>query len=1245
MLTPAQQQAVTASGNVLVMAGAGTGKTRTLVERVLRVLAPTTAPPEDPEAEPVRVTDLLVVTFTEAAAAELRERIRQRLETVAARDRSPFWQEQLALLDSAFIGTLHSFCYRIISEHYAELDLDPKLSVLDVGEALLRSREVFHELLEQTLADTSPEARAFAAVFADRFAAEEARLRDLVLRIHAYSQSLADPEGWFESQRAYLQEPNPTRWRQWLLEALAAWRARWQPVLQEAAADNPLARCCQDHLLTEATGAGSSEELARCWASAWQSFQLALEAGRQDRTILQKHRAALRSCLEELEFLASLLPNSDSSGGQTERLDPLEGDWQQMRQPVLTLLWFSRRFGAAYALAKRQRGELDFADLEQMALTLLWDRQRQRPRPLAERFRERFRWVFVDEYQDINPAQDQILCAVSRSGDASNRFLVGDIKQSIYRFRRADPTIFRNYAEQWARSAESCVVQLTENFRSRPALLDFVNAVFSELMRPEVGGVGYGPEAWLRSPDPSPGSNLAASEPPPVELQLWTARPDPSEVSSEEALEDEIAAVEELSHAEREARFLALRLKELQASQVSVRDPQTGQFRPVRYSDMAVLMRSPGPKIELYARQFDALGVPLEVARKGLFEALEVADLVNLLRLLDNPLQDLPLLAVLRSPLVGLSLDELACICSQERSQPVWLRLRRWLDCAAADRAPGCDPVATRAAVARFLQRYARWRALARQGSVSRCLEAILSDTHYLAWVEARPQGRLARWQLERALQLARQYDRFSGEGLRRFLERLDAFEESAAEPEVPSAPGSDAVRLLSIHQSKGLEFPVVVVADLGKPFNWQDLRDELILDEYYGLAARLRSTDGRRTYPSLSYWLARQRQKAETLGEELRLLYVAFTRARDHLILSGMVRSTPFGDKAASSASSRVSLLDARCPMDWLIRRFRALGLQGPEAGRGGAAPLFRWEWQTAESWSPGPEPLSGPVPTGETPVPFSADENAWAWVWTESTRLSQYAYPWRVATHEPAKTSVTTLHRRAWEDELLPTLFGVQQGRTRRYPRPPLTAAERGTAHHRFLGLFDLGTPPTVAAFCAEAQRLFGQGQLTQEELEALEPETLVRFWSSELGQQLCRLRACVRRELSFTVALEANEIRAVLGQPPDPALAGETIVVQGAADLVLLLPEELWLLDFKTDRLQPAELEARVRHYTPQLQLYARALSRIYGRPAPRLYLHFLALGETVQIPQAPASPPNWLSQGPGEPSTSSGQRAFD
>ena len=1235
MLTAAQQQAVEASGNVLVMAGAGTGKTRTLVERVLRVLAPTAAPPDDPEAEPVRVTDLLVVTFTEAAAAELRERIRQRLETVAARDRSPFWQEQLALLDSAFIGTLHSFCYRIISEHYAELDLDPKLSVLDAGEALLRSREVFHDLLEQTLAEASPEARAFAAVFADRFAAEEARLRDLVLHIHAYSQSLPDPEGWFESQRAYLEEPNPTRWRQWLLQALGAWRARWQPVLQEAATHNPLARCCCDHLLTEATEAGPPEELPRRWALAWESFQLALEAARQDRTILQKHRTALRSCLEELEFLTALLPDSDGNGGQTRVRDPLAGDWQRMRQPVLSLLWFTRRFGEAYALAKRQRGELDFADLEQMALTLLWDRQRQRPRPLAERFRERFRWVFVDEYQDINPAQDQILCAVSRSADAPNRFLVGDIKQSIYRFRRADPTIFRSYTEQWARSPESCVVQLTENFRSRPALLDFVNAVFSQLMRPEVGGVGYGPEAWLRSPALDPRSNVSASDPPPVELQLWTTRPEPPEVSSEGAPEDENTAVEELSQAEREARFLALRLKELHTQQMQVRDPQTGQFRPVRYSDMAVLMRSPGPKIELYARQFDALGVPLEVPRKGFFEALEVADIVNLLRLLDNPLQDLPLLAVLRSPLVGLSLDELACICSQERSQPVWLRLRRWLDCAATDRAPGCDPAATRAAVTRFLQRYARWRALARQGSVSRCLEVILSDTHYLAWVEARPHGRLARWQLERALELARQYDRLSGEGLRRFLDRLDAFEESAAEPEVPSAPGSDAVRLLSIHQSKGLEFPVVVVADLGKPFNWQDLRDELILDEHYGLAARLRSTDGRRTYPSLSYWLARQRQKAETLGEELRLLYVAFTRARDHLILSGMVRSSPFGDKAASSASSAVSLLDARCPMDWLIRRFSALGLQGPKTGRSGAAPLFRWEWQTAESWSPGPEPLSGPVRTGESPAPFSADENAWEWVWAESTRLLQYAYSWQVATHEPAKTSVTTIQRRAWEDEPLPTLLRVHQGRSRRYPRPPLTPTERGTVHHRFLGLFDLDTPPTVAAFCSEAQRLLAQGQLTQEEIEALEPETLVRFWRSELGQQLRHLRAFVRRELSFTVALEANEIRAVLGQPPEPALGGETIVVQGAADLVLLLPEELWLLDFKTDRLQRAELAARIRQYTPQLRLYARALSRIYGRPATRLYLHFLALGETVQIPQASASLSNSLDQGSGKP----------
>ncbi|MEJ5238504.1 MAG: UvrD-helicase domain-containing protein [Limisphaera sp.] len=1217
MLTEAQKRAVEAPGNVLVMAGAGTGKTRTLVERVLRVLVP----PEDSDrltagVERVCVTDLLVVTFTEAAAAELRERIRQRLETLAGQETDLFWHQQLALLDNAFIGTLHSFCYRLVTEHYAELHLDPKLVVLDAGEAALRSHEVFHELLEEVLSESSPRTEALRFVFREYFDANEARLRDQVLRVHAYSQSLADPDAWFESQKAYLEDPNPTRWREWLQEAFRAWQARWKDCILALSPDDSGAACWRE-LLDRSAAQEPPAGFLEDWAVRYRRFQAALAKPAKGRSTPNARGGDLRRCLEELQFLGSLLPAAAGSSPEGSRTDPLGQDWEQMRKPMAALLDLVRRFDEAYTAAKRQRGELDFADLEQMALTLLWDRRNQRPRPLGERLQHRFRWVFVDEYQDINPAQDLILRAVSRTADPPNRFLVGDVKQSIYRFRRADPAIFRQYAEAWARAEDSHVVQLTENFRSRAGLLEFVNEVFSVLMHPEVGGVTYGREAWLRSPLPPESPHADEQNDPPVEIHLWTS-PRKGATGAGEAVstEDAEEPAEEFSKAEREARFLAGRLRQLREEPLWVRDPQTGERRPVRYSDMAVLLRSPSPKIEAYVRAFEAMHVPLEVTRRGFFETREVADLLHLLQILDNPLQDLPLLAVLRSPLVGLSLDELAWICRQDRSLPVWLRLHRWLGAAEKEDPAGPDLRATRLVLTRFLRRYERWRQLARQGSVSRCLEEILNETCYLAWIATQPRGRLARQHVEWCLEWARQYDRSRGEGLHHFLARMEDFQEEAIEPEVPSTPGVDAVRLLSIHQSKGLEFPVVVVADLGKSFNKQDLQGDVILDEQYGLAARLRSRDGTRTYPSLSYWLARQRQTREMLGEELRLLYVALTRARDRLILSGETSNPQGRERQASLRSNVMDLLSARCVLDWLLPRLRDLGLPSAEERLTGSTRLFQWTWH--EETGPGPRETVDAHAAGPNneETPFQVTPEIESWVGAEAERLLGQPYAWMSATRVPAKTSVTAAQRQV-EEEPMGRLYVGRASAQRRFPRPPLTAVERGTAHHRFLRWFPLDTEPGVASFRAAANTLVQQGRLTAEEVAVLDYEALVRFWGSDLGRRLRAVAGAVHREHAFTVALEANEIRRLVGQPVDPTLEGERVVVQGAADLVALLPDQVWVVDFKTDQLKEAELDRRVETYAPQLRLYALALSRIYRRPVRRLCLHFLSVGKTVEL----------------------------
>ena len=434
--------------------------------------------------------------------------------------------------------------------------------------------------------------------------------------------------------------------------------------------------------------------------------------------------------------------------------EPLAEDWSWVREQMSTLLSLAGEFSQAFTDAKRELGVVDFQDLEQHSLRLLYDQSTGGPTSIARQWRKQLRFVFVDEYQDINPAQDLILQMISRPDPEANRFLVGDVKQSIYRFRLANPRIFRAYAEAWSRGG-GCAIPLVENFRSRQAILDFVNSLFSQLMRRESGGIEYDTNAALRFGAPEerqPLSRAGKTTGPCVELHLLAssgaAVPDGDEAS------EALAEVVDLPAAEKEARLVGLRLSQLRASQHPVWDEQTRQFRPVDWKDMAVLLRSPARKAESYAKEFARLGLPLQVTRSSFYQSREVSDLLSLLQVLDNPLQDLPVLAVLHSPLVGLTANELARIRLCAKKVRFWVALLHWhkkkdagVEASSVGESQPNDSsgriaqTETHQRVTVFLDRFARWRRLTRQLSLSRCLEAILADTHYDSWLLTQPRG------------------------------------------------------------------------------------------------------------------------------------------------------------------------------------------------------------------------------------------------------------------------------------------------------------------------------------------------------------------------------------------------------------------------------------------------------------------------------------------------------------------------
>jgi ATP-dependent helicase/nuclease subunit A len=1380
-LTSAQQQAVTARGNVLVMAGAGTGKTHTLVERCLNLICNDRA----------SLDGMLIVTFTEAAATEVRERLREGLEKAAAEGPADMHlPEQLALFDAAHIGTLHSFCFKLVREHFHALGLDPQLTVLDEAQARLLADEILEEQFQshyESVAQVSksasrpnadparsdqiygPKGELFGENFQELITVygngRDETIRALVLRLYHYIQTRADAESWLARQIEGFSSPEPTQWREWYLQAVQEWRDEWMPILRGLRTDNVKAAECLEILeaagtLIFASGAATAvtarverAEQSTAIRSLGPLFRKIAAADRTESYPFRKKmmlRKPLESFFDDAEFLGSLIPNAappphgaadDSKtdeddenpppggadlpagrdarqrvpvGSGTQRgnisekshpaapalssqpagirkapparkaksdrelqldlftkpkvgeqapepglvahfptsqvtpihqsnnpsiqvlpgpqlieddpSEPLREDWEWSRGHMKTLLILAKEFAEKFAARKRADGVFDFHDLEQFAIQLLWSanagaiHQSNNPfvhqSAIASQWRDKLRYIFVDEYQDINAAQDKIISALG----ADNRFLVGDVKQSIYRFRLADPTIFRNYAKNpgdW----NARVIPLTENFRSRERLLNFVNSVFEPLMSEQMGGVAYDEQAKLKFGSPATRAELSASQNPGPLVEILLREKKRGENADAGAGDDPLA---DLQESELEALTVALRLRELKESGHPIWDKD--EMRPAEWSDFAMLLRSPGAKAEVYAKQFDRAGVPLLVERGGFYDSSEISDLLSLLQLADNPLQDVPCIAVLRSPLVGCSLDELAEIRLAAPGH-FWFALNR-----AASSGSGLNEVA-REKIGKFLHRFSIWRKLARQASLSDCLEAILTDTHYDDWLLSRARGAHRHANVQRFLRLAEQFDAFQRQGLFRFLKFVDAQREIEAEPDVAPLAEEDAVRLMSIHQSKGLEFPVVVLADLGKSFNEQDLRGEIILDEQFGLCPKVKPPSSGGRYPSLAYWLARKNQRRELRGEELRLLYVALTRARDTLILSGGVSAKKWeGYFADDAAPGPRDVASANSCMDWLGIWFAIQGLNfALEPGVRGESPMLRWRVVDDSELKNGSAAIQLPaLARGPVNEELANDKLG---------EIINWKYPFEPATRRAAKTSVTALRREMADDEAEQPFRRARAAATGRADLPVrqhtrqraatrLNAADTGVAHHKFLQHFKFETAADLNALVAEAKRLEAENYLSADERKALDLETLADFWSSAMGKRIRVNAPHVRRELAFTAGFEPAELDKIFGVgrtsrsastsvPDSTDLKDEMIVVQGVADLAVLLPKEIWLLDFKTDEVTPKDLSEKVAFYSPQLKLYARALEKIYSRPVTDCLLHFLAVRKTLQI----------------------------
>lgn len=1224
--TDQQWEAIAERGkNLLVAAAAGSGKTAVLVERVLRLIT---------GESPVPVDRLLVVTFTEAASAQMRSRIVSALERAQEADpEDPAPTRQLLLMGRAAISTLHSFCLALLRRHFYRLGLDPAFRVMDEGEATLLKQDVLSVVLERAYEEGGLEFTRLV----DGFGGDTgARLEQLVLGIHDHAISQPLPLPWLEQVARAFQIPGHARVDDlpWTHPALDEARRRLADAAQWLAESRALAAgpggpraylgvldAEGEKLAALILSASTWDELAE-GLRAWTGFGRLPRAGKAETC--EEARDACRYARDRAKGILD-----DLRKGVFSRPGPELVEESRRLSPVVDVLTgLVARFHHAFQEAKAQRGQVDFGDLEHFCLRLLGEEDgsgRLQPSAVARDLQEQYVEVLVDEYQDINEVQDAILQLVSRQDHPEpNLFMVGDVKQSIYRFRLAAPGLFLRHYDEFHRETSDRArrIDLSSNFRSRHSILHGVNSLFRQLMNGGVGEITYEAAAELvpGRPEP-PGATV------PIEVYLCE-RNAASEAAEPEAEEEPgpDGEKEDLPALEREAHLAAGLVKELVAGSVPFRfyDAQRQVWRDVTYRDVVILMRATRERANVVTEVFRELDIPIYAELgTGYFAASEVEVALAMLRVTDNPRQDIPLAAVLRSPAVGLSPEELSRVRLQEREGSFYDAV------VAAARNP--DLGDTAAKLGEFLHRLEGWRTVARRASLSRLVWQVLEETRYYDYCGGMPGGAQRQANLRALYDRARQFDGFARPGLFRFLRFVERLQENQ---DLGTAPAlgqeEDVVRIMSVHKSKGLEFPVVLLLDAGKAFNRRDLQEDVLYHRQLGLGPRVVDPQLRLKYPSLAHTAISCRRRLEALAEEMRILYVAMTRAQGKLVLVGSCRDL----ERKRGRWAMAARLPGRCLPDALLARATSwLDWLGPALARvavlepGPGTPTLPGSPNDAAAWWKVAMPLpAGPwrLPAGE---PGNLDGLTWDAIRAlqppqllpdpelagEIARRLEWTYPRLSLTGRASKLSVSELKR--WHDPFREDAEDRSARQGQPLPVPRFLAdgrpggLELGVGTHAVIRHLDLEQPLDPGGLARQLESMVQRELVLPAVAEAISTTTLAGFFQTELGRRVVESSRSVQREVPFALAVPVEEIYGPGGEP------GEFVMVQGIVDCVFDAGEGLVLLDFKTDH--DGEKTRWLEDYRRQIRIYRRALETATVRPVTEAYLVFLATGAVVPV----------------------------
>ena len=1168
--------------NILVSAAAGSGKTAVLVERIITMLTS--------EVNPVDVDKLLIVTFTEAAAAEMKERIRNAIEKkLEEHPDNEHLMQQAMLIHSAQITTIHSFCLSVIRDHFHAIDIDPGFRVGEEGELKLLRHDVLDELMEERYAEGKEAFINLSVAYGGR---NDKKLLEIIQKIYDFSRSYPDASEWLDGcAKAYevttKEELEASIYIELVKQNTRKILCDAQQMIYEGiriclTTDGPYeyeATLLKDmEVIEELKAAATYEQMYEHFHNVkWPRL-----APNKDKSVSAVKTDLVKSIREDYKAYVKDLTSQYFYQKEEEMLF----DLQACRPYMEELKALVNDFSVKFEEKKRAQNMIDFSDMEQYALRILAEKKNGMlvPTEIAREYQEQFVEIMIDEYQDSNLIQETILTSVSGIRDGRyNIFMVGDVKQSIYRFRLSRPELFMGKYDSYSLEDEKEQrIDLHKNFRSRREVLDSVNFIFRQIMIRELGGIKYDKNNALNV-----GASFEAGEDKETEVLVIDTGKDSGKNRFGKQSEREL-----------EAKVIAARIRELIRNHKVV-DKKTGENRNVEYSDIVILTRSISGFAENFAQQLNKEGIPTHVGtREGYFSTQEVGVILSYLRVLDNRMQDIPLAAVLTSPIGKMTDQELAVIKSENKE----LAFHQ----AVSDYCVNGSDETVRAKLEKCIIQMDEFRRIVPYTPIQELLYRILDDTGYGDFVSAMPGGEQRIANLEMLIEKATAFEATSYKGLFhfvRYIEHLRKYDVDYGEANVEDEE-SQNVRIMTIHKSKGLEFPIVFVAGMGKGFNMQDAKSTVALHARLGVGLDAVDMEERTRCPSVIKKIIQREETLDTLGEELRVLYVAFTRAKEKLIITGTVSNLEKKLNEYSVITDREqeelpfgSLSKVSTYWDWILPAMMRVSEDIP----------IRVKYLTIEDIMR--EDIEKDI-VGKLKknILLHWDVNK---VYDEETKLQleqqfSYEYPFKHSQMMKQKFSVSELKKMAYEEEaeengeilyeeeivpLLPNFLKEEE---------ELTGALRGTAYHRLLELLDFTKDYDYILLKEEIDRYCKERKMDEDMGRCIRIKDILGFLQSSSG---IRMRQCAMQDKLY------KEQPFVLGLPQND----EMILVQGIIDVYFEEEDGLVVLDYKTDKVW--ETKELVDKYLAQLEYYARALEQLTRKKVKEKIIYSFTLGEEI------------------------------